>query len=108
MIVAAEMAAVKWPVIRSNDDNAHQGAQKAIAIPNCGTKGHHTVANQTVQADAPAIARGTSSVIIIICALAALATLATNIFLPSLPQLARDLRVSSAAATSAIPIRAPA
>ncbi len=62
------------------------------------------MANQTVQADAPAIARGTSSVIVIICALAALATLATNIFLPSLPQLARDLHVSSAAATSAIPV----
>jgi DHA1 family bicyclomycin/chloramphenicol resistance-like MFS transporter len=62
------------------------------------------VANQTVQADAPAVTRGSSSAIIVICALAALATLATNIFLPSLPQLARDLHVSSAAATSAIPV----
>lgn len=60
--------------------------------------------NQTVQADAPAIARGTSAAIVVICALAALATLATNIFLPSLPQLARDLKVSTAAATSAIPV----
>jgi MFS transporter, DHA1 family, multidrug resistance protein len=104
MIVAAEVAAVKWPVMQSQDDIARLDAQKAAAIPNCGTKGHHTVANQTVQADAPAIARGTSSVIVIICALAALATLATNIFLPSLPRLARDLHVSSAAATSAIPV----
>jgi DHA1 family bicyclomycin/chloramphenicol resistance-like MFS transporter len=48
--------------------------------------------------------RGTSSAIVVICTLAALATLATNIFLPSLPQLARDLHVSSAAATSAIPV----
>ena len=62
------------------------------------------MANHTVQADAPAVARGTSSAIVVICALAALATLATNIFLPSLPQLARDLHVSSAAATSAIPV----
>src|SRR5581483_547192 len=104
MIVAAETAAVKWPVMRSHDDSVRPNAQKAAAIPNCGTKGHHTVANQTVQADAPAVARGTSSVIVIICALAALATLATNIFLPSLPQLARDLGVSNAAATSAIPV----
>ncbi len=62
------------------------------------------MANHTVQADAPAVTRGTSSAIVVICALAALATLATNIFLPSLPQLARDLHVSSAAATSAIPV----
>ena len=62
------------------------------------------MADHTVQADASAVARGTSSAIVVICALAALATLATNIFLPSLPQLARDLHVSSAAATSAIPV----
>src|SRR5512141_1794191 len=95
-IVAAEMAAVKWPVVRSNDDIARLGSQNGPQFKHCD-KGLHTVANHTVQADAPAVARGTSSAIVVICALAALATLATNIFLPSLPQLARDLHVSSAA-----------
>ena len=38
----------------------------------------------------------------VICALAALGTLATNIFLPSLPEMAADLGVSSAAMTSSI------
>jgi len=37
-----------------------------------------------------------------ICALAAMGTLATNIFLPSLPAIAADLHVSSAAVTSSI------
>jgi DHA1 family bicyclomycin/chloramphenicol resistance-like MFS transporter len=40
----------------------------------------------------------------VICALAATGILATNIFLPSLPVIAADLHVSSAAVTSAIPI----
>ena len=39
-----------------------------------------------------------------ICAFAATATLATNIFLPSLPAMARTLNVSSAAVTSAITV----
>jgi DHA1 family bicyclomycin/chloramphenicol resistance-like MFS transporter len=103
MIVAAETAAVKWPVVRSNDDIALRDRQNG-RISNIATKGYHPVADHAVQADAPAVTRGSSSAIIVICALAALATLATNIFLPSLPQLARDLHVSSAAATSAIPV----
>src|SRR5436190_17968113 len=42
--------------------------------------------------------------IVVICAFAALQMLATNIFLPSLPKMAADLHVSSAAATSAITV----
>lgn len=97
------MAAVKWPVLQSNDDIARFARQNR-ANSSIATKGHHTVANETVQSDAPAVTRGTSSTTVVICALAALATLATNIFLPSLPQLARDLGVSTSAATSAIPV----
>src|SRR5579871_6685153 len=103
LIVAAELAAVKCLLLQSHDDGARFGRQNG-RNSSIATKGHHTVANQTVQADAPTVTRGTSSTIIVICALAALATLATNIFLPSLPQLARDLHVSSATATSAIPV----
>ena len=40
----------------------------------------------------------------VICAFAAMGTLATNIFLPSLPTMAADLHVSSAAITSAISV----
>jgi MFS family permease len=40
----------------------------------------------------------------VICAFAATAILATNIFLPSLPAIAADLRVSSAAVTSTITV----
>ena len=40
----------------------------------------------------------------VICAFAATALLATNIFLPSLPAIAADLRVSSAAVTSTITV----
>jgi DHA1 family bicyclomycin/chloramphenicol resistance-like MFS transporter len=40
----------------------------------------------------------------VICAFAATGILATNIFLPSLPVIAADLRVSSAAVTSTIPV----
>ncbi|MEP6836596.1 MAG: Bcr/CflA family efflux MFS transporter, partial [Bradyrhizobium sp.] len=40
----------------------------------------------------------------VICALAAIGILATNIFLPSLPVIAADLRVSSAAVTSSITV----
>jgi MFS transporter, DHA1 family, multidrug resistance protein len=40
----------------------------------------------------------------VICSLAAMGILATNIFLPSLPVIAVDLRVSSAAVTSSITI----
>ena len=41
---------------------------------------------------------------IVICALAATGILATNIFLPSLPVIAADLHVSTAAVTSAFTI----
>src|SRR3954462_8743779 len=41
---------------------------------------------------------------IVVCALAATGILATNIFLPSLPVIAADLHVSSAAVTSAFTI----
>jgi MFS transporter, DHA1 family, multidrug resistance protein len=40
----------------------------------------------------------------VICAFAAMGTLATNIFLPSLPAMAADLRVSSAVVTSTITV----
>ena len=40
----------------------------------------------------------------VICAFAAMGTLATNIFLPSLPSIAADLHVSSAAVTSTISV----
>lgn len=40
----------------------------------------------------------------VICAFAATATLSTNIFLPSLPSMAADFQVSSAAVTSAITV----
>jgi MFS transporter, DHA1 family, multidrug resistance protein len=40
----------------------------------------------------------------VICAFAAMGTLATNIFLPSLPAMAADLHVSSAAVTSTISV----
>jgi len=40
----------------------------------------------------------------VICAFAAMGTLATNIFLPSLPTMAADLHVSSAAVTSTISV----
>jgi DHA1 family bicyclomycin/chloramphenicol resistance-like MFS transporter len=51
--------------------------------------------------------RPTAAIIIpiaVVCAFAATATMATNIFLPSLPAMARTLNVSSAAATSAITV----
>lgn len=50
------------------------------------------------------VAHAASIPIAIICAFAATATLATNIFLPSLPGMARTLDVSSAAVTSAITV----
>ncbi len=40
----------------------------------------------------------------VICAFAATGILATNIFLPSLPAIAAELRVSSAAVTSTITV----
>jgi MFS transporter, DHA1 family, multidrug resistance protein len=46
----------------------------------------------------------TTACIAVICAFAAMGTLATNIFLPSLPSIAADLHVSSAAVTSTISV----
>lgn len=57
----------------------------------------------TVSAVEPRQPRLTASKAVI-CALAATGILATNIFLPSLPAIAADLRVSSAAVTSTITI----
>src|ERR1700760_4990287 len=45
-----------------------------------------------------------SAEIAVLAALAATGTLATNILLPSLPQMAASLKVSSAAVTSAITV----
>ncbi len=57
----------------------------------------------TVSASEPGQRRLTAGKTVI-CALAATGILATNIFLPSLPVIAADLRVSSAAVTSTITI----
>src|SRR6201999_3453121 len=46
----------------------------------------------------------TSAEIAVLAALAATGTLATNILLPSLPQMAASLKVSSAAVTSSITV----
>ena len=65
------------------------------------------MADQTVSAIAAAPRQGASPTVLQIAVLAALAatgTLATNILLPSLPQMAVSLKVSSAAVTSAITI----
>src|SRR5712671_4260107 len=65
------------------------------------------MADQTVSstASAPASkASSTSAQIAVLAALAATGTLATNILLPSLPQMAASLKVSSAAVTSAITV----
>ena len=45
-----------------------------------------------------------ASQVAVLAGLAAIGTLATNILLPSLPQMAGALRVSSAAVTSAITV----
>jgi DHA1 family bicyclomycin/chloramphenicol resistance-like MFS transporter len=49
-------------------------------------------------------AASTTAEIVVLAALAATGTLATNILLPSLPQMAASLQVSSAAVTSAITV----
>ena len=48
--------------------------------------------------------KSTTASIAVICAFAAMGMLATNIFLPSLPAMAADLHVSSAAITSTISV----
>src|SRR5438270_1003262 len=62
----------------------------------------HTVATITV-APRPEVS-STLAQIAVLAALAATGTLATNILLPSLPQMAVSLKVSSAAVTSAITV----
>lgn len=64
------------------------------------------MADQTVAIDAAPRPEASSTVlqIAVLAALAATGTLATNILLPSLPQMAVSLNVSSAAVTSAITI----
>src|SRR6478736_2968345 len=62
--------------------------------------------DQTAAIDAPPRAEASSTVlqIAVLAGLAATGTLATNILLPSLPQMAASLKVTSAAVTSAITI----
>src|ERR1700709_1615586 len=62
--------------------------------------------SQTVAIDTAPRPEASSTVvqIAVLAGLAATGTLATNILLPSLPQMAASLNVTSAAATSAIPI----
>jgi DHA1 family bicyclomycin/chloramphenicol resistance-like MFS transporter len=64
------------------------------------------MADQTIStSDAPrAETASTAAEIAVLAALAATGTLATNILLPSLPQMAVSLQVSSAAVTSAITV----
>jgi DHA1 family bicyclomycin/chloramphenicol resistance-like MFS transporter len=64
------------------------------------------MADQTAAFDAPARPEASSTVlqIAVLAGLAATGTLATNILLPSLPQMAVSLKVASAAVTSAITI----
>src|SRR5664279_2296771 len=60
--------------------------------------------DQTVSTIAAAPRGEASSTFMQIAALAATGTLATNILLPSLPEMATSLKVSSAAVTSAITV----
>src|SRR3954471_14651990 len=64
------------------------------------------MADQTIAIDATPQQAATSTIlqIAVLAALAATGTLATNILLPSLPQMAASLKVSSAAVTSAITV----
>jgi MFS transporter, DHA1 family, multidrug resistance protein len=70
-------------------------------------EGKRSMADQTVStmsaAPRPEVA-STTAHIAVLAALAATGTLATNILLPSLPQMAASLNVSSAAVTSAITV----
>ena len=80
-----------------------------VLVPYCALYDicHITVAmtDQTVSAIAPPHqASSTVLQIAVLAALAATGTLATNILLPSLPQMAVVLNVSSAAVTSAITV----
>src|SRR3954451_20499687 len=101
-------------------------AEATIFLPNPGLRGHpgvslpvlydmyHSIpaprepvmANQTVAIDTAPRPETSSTVlqIAVLAGLAATGTLATNILLPSLPQMAASLNVTSAAVTSAITI----
>jgi len=58
----------------------------------------------TTVATPPAVAGSTAPQIAVLAALAATGTLATNILLPSLPQMAASLQVSTAAVTASITV----
>ncbi|NVN86525.1 MAG: multidrug effflux MFS transporter [Rhodopseudomonas sp.] len=58
----------------------------------------------TIVETPPAAAASTTPQIAVLAALAAIGTLATNILLPSLPQMAASLRVSTAAVTASITV----
>src|SRR6266536_3445649 len=62
------------------------------------------MADQTAAIDAPPQASSIALQIAVLAGLAATGTLATNILLPSLPQMAASLNVSTAAVTSAITV----
>src|SRR6266702_8256241 len=62
------------------------------------------MADQTAAIDAPPQASSIALQIAVLAGLAATGTLATNILLPSLPQMAASLHVSTAAVTSAITV----
>src|SRR6266496_3834382 len=62
------------------------------------------MADQTAAIDAPPQASSIALQIAVLAGLAATGTLATNILLPSLPQMAVSLNVTSAAVTSAITV----
>src|SRR5215218_8692889 len=69
--------------------------------------GHHAMSIEVVLSKAPATTprpRTAMACRAVICAFAATAVLSTNIFLPSLPAIAADLGVSSAAVTSTITV----
>ena len=59
---------------------------------------------ETIKTAPPAVATSSALPIAVLSVLAAMGTLATNILLPSLPQIAISLNVTSAAVTSAITV----
>src|SRR5712671_5427406 len=96
------MAGVR-PVSRGGADH------RASDVPCVLTSKHGTQAMsiEVVLSKAPATKssqRTATASRAVICAFAATGILSTNIFLPSLPVIAADLRVSSAAVTSTITV----
>ena len=59
---------------------------------------------ETIKAAPPDVPVSSALAIAVLSVLAAMGTLATNILLPSLPQIAISLNVTSAAVTSAITV----